>query len=71
METTMDTNAETTNVQKSTFAPFINPVSVVGSIMPERFNGISSPVPVSLVSPDLNSVSGPQTSSQGTGIGSK
>ena len=59
----MDPNTET-NVEQTGFAPFINPVSVSGSIMPERFTSTSCPVPVSIVSPDLNSVSGPQVLSQ-------
>ena len=55
----------TTNVGKKVFVPVETSVrTITDSIMPERFSSISMPTGISLVAPELASVSAARVSSQ-------
>ncbi len=54
-----------TNVEKMTFAPIASSVLADSApIMPERFTSVSTPTGMSLVTPELDSVSAVQTTEQ-------
>jgi hypothetical protein len=54
-----------TNVEATAFAPITSSVITDGSsIMPERFTSVSTPTGLSLVPPELSSISAVRASSQ-------
>lgn len=61
-------NEKVTNVGQQHFVTLVSSVQgPSGSIVPDRFGSISSPVATSLITPELGSLSTPQPVKQHTG----